>query len=227
MSVFQALHDVMKRRKNNAFTAPLTLESPAGSPDLTLRTMDAADQEEWGRLRSVNERWLAPWESSDPHGAEPLTFKSWVNRQREEEREGTSIIFLMEHEGEIVGQISLGAIYPGPMRTGIIGYWIDEDHAGRGLTPLAVAMLADWALLDPTGPQLHRLEIDIVPENERSRRVVQKVGAKYEGVRRQYMYVHGEWRDHESYSLLDTDAPQGFVRRLLGDTPGESLYNLS
>lgn len=154
----------MKRRRNSAFTAPLTLKSPAGSPDLTLRTMDAADQEEWGRLRSVNERWLAPWESSDPHGTEPLTFKSWVNRQREEEREGTSIIFLMEHEGEIVGQISLGAIYPGPMRTGIIGYWIDEDHAGRGLTPLAVAMLADWALLDPTGPQLHRLEIDIVPE---------------------------------------------------------------
>ena len=114
----------MKRRRNSAFTAPLTLKSPAGSPDLTLRTMDAADQEEWGRLRSVNERWLAPWESSDPHGTEPLTFKSWVNRQREEEREGTSIIFLMEHEGEIVGQISLGAIYPGPMRTGIIGYWI-------------------------------------------------------------------------------------------------------
>lgn len=123
----------MKRRRNSAFTAPLTLKSPAGSPDLTLRTMDAADQEEWGRLRSVNERWLAPWESSDPHGTEPLTFKSWVNRQREEEREGTSIIFLMEHEGEIVGQISLGAIYPGPMRTGIIGYWIDEDHAGGDL----------------------------------------------------------------------------------------------
>lgn len=98
---------------------------------------------------------------------------------------------------------------------------------GGDLRRSPVAMLADWALLDPTGPQLHRLEIDIVPENERSRRVVQKVGAKYEGVRRQYMYVHGEWRDHESYSLLDTDVPQGFVHRLLGDTPGESLHNLS
>lgn len=161
-----------------------------------------------------------------PHGTEPLTFKSWVNRQREEEREGTSIIFLMEHEGEIVGQISLGAIYPtyahrnhrlldrrGSCRAGT--YAARRGHARR----LGVA--------DPTGPQLHRLEIDIVPENERSRRVVQKVGAKYEGVRRQYMYVHGEWRDHESYSLLDTDVPQGFVHRLLGDTPGESLHNLS
>ena len=113
------------------------------------------------------------------------------------------------------------------MRTGIIGYWIDERYAGRGLTPLAVAMVCDWALQMPTGPRLHRMEIDLVPENERSRAVARKVGARYEGVKKRYMYINGIWRDHESYSLLAEDAPQRFVHRLLFDTPSEKPHKLS
>lgn len=227
MSVMQAIRRRLNRRTGNAYEAPVVLESPDGAPQLTLRTMNFDDQYEWDRLRANNERWLAPWESADPQGGEPMTFRGWIARQREEERKGTSIILVMEHGGELIGQISLGAIYEGPMRTGIVGYWVDERHAGNGFTPLAVAMLADWALLEPAGPLLHRLEIDIVPENERSRRVVQKVGATFEGVRRKYMYVRGEWRDHESYSLLAADAPHGFVNRLFFDTPSESAHNLS
>ncbi len=125
------------------------------------------------------------------------------------------------------------------MRTGIIGYWIDERHAGRGLTPLAVAMVCDRALQMPTGPRLHRMENDRGPENERSRAVVRTGGARYEGVKTRYMYIryegvktrymyiNGIWRDHESYSLLAEDAPQGFVRRLLSDTPSEKPHKLS
>lgn len=71
------------------------------------------------------------------------------------------------------------------------------------------------------------MEIDLVPENERSRAVVRKVGARYEGVKKRYMYINGIWRDHESYSLLAEDAPQGFVRRLLSDTPSEKPHELS
>ena len=42
---------------------------------------------------------------------------------------------------------------------------------------MALAMLADWALGDPFGPALHRLEIAILPDNARSLAVVRKVGA--------------------------------------------------
>ena len=86
--------------------------------------------------------------------------------------------------------------------------------------PMAVALLADWAMFDPTGPRLHRMEIDILPENKRSRAVARKVGATLEGVRRAYMYVNGQWRDHESYVLMTEDAPNGFTARLMtGNSP--------
>ena len=57
--------------------------------------------------------------------------------------------------------------------------------------------------------------------------MARKVGARYEGVKKRYMYINGIWRDHESYSLLAEDAPQGFVHRLLFDTPSEKPHKLS
>jgi ribosomal-protein-alanine N-acetyltransferase len=115
----------------------------------------------------------------------------------------------------IVGQISLGAISYGSMRTAVMGYWVDQRYAGRGITPMAAALLADWALRDASGPRLHRLEIAILPQNERSKRVVNKIGAHYEGVRRRYMFIRGQWRDHETYSLLEDDTVLGFVTDLV------------
>ncbi|MEE1297082.1 MAG: GNAT family protein [Bifidobacterium sp.] len=226
MFIWQSIRDAMHRSPRDAFHTPLRLEGPDGT-SFALRTMTAEDELEWDAVRSRNVEWLDPWESNDPMRHELVSFSQWIAMQRREERDGSSIVLVMEFEGRIVGQISLGAVFRGAMRTGIIGYWIDEQYAGRGLTPLAVAMLCDWALLDADGPRLHRMEIDIVPENQRSRRVVQKVGAQYEGLRRQYMYIHGQWRDHESYSLVEQDAPGGFTRRLMGDTPSEPFHDLS
>lgn len=94
---------------------------------------------------------------------------------------------------------------------------VDERCAGRGYAPMAVTLLADWAMFDPSGPQLHRVEIDLLPENERSRKVALKVGASYEGMRKAYMFVNGQWRDHESYALLPEYAPNGFTARLMGE----------
>lgn len=82
------------------------------------------------------------------------------------------------------------------------------------LPPMAVALLADWALTDPFGPVLHRLEIAILPDNARSLAVVRKVGAHHEGLRERYMYVNGQWRDHVTFALLAEDAGQGFANRL-------------
>lgn len=227
VTIFRTLCDAMRRDAPNALRTPLTLLAPADAPAIRLRTMTAADEAEWDQVRIRNAAWLEPWDSNDPERHRPVTFPQWIRMQRRDERSGSAIVFVVEYGGRIVGQISLGAIMLGAMRSGIIGYWIDHDYAGRGFTPLAVAMLADWAMLDPDGPRLHRVEIDLVPQNGRSRRVVEKVGARYEGIRRKYMYINGHWRDHESYSLLADDAPDGFTRRLLGDTPGERVSSLS
>ncbi|KAB8292644.1 GNAT family N-acetyltransferase [Bifidobacterium avesanii] len=200
----------------NALNVPERIEAPAGFAQITLRPVREDDQEDWNDVRWGNREWLAPWESGNPVGGKPLSFNAWVRRMREDEAAGCGVVFLIEYQMQIVGQVSLGAISYGALRSGMVGYWVSQRYAGHGFAPLAVAMLADWAFHDPTGPGLHRIEIAILPENHRSKRVVAKLGLVDEGLKRSYMYVNGRWRDHESYSLLADDCAGSVTDRLRG-----------
>lgn len=215
VSVFQTIRHAFAPADPNAIRVPVVLHAPAGAVPITLRTMTADDEDAWNEVRWRNDDWLRPWESGDPMHGHGITFNQWLVMQRRNEERGCGIVLLIEHRMRIVGQISIGAITYGAMRTGIVGYWVSQDVAGHGIAPTALAMLADWAMGDPTGPRLHRLEIAILPENARSLAVVRKVGARPEGLRANYMYVAGRWRSHETFSLLAEDMGAGFTARLL------------
>ncbi|KAB5608179.1 N-acetyltransferase [Bifidobacterium jacchi] len=216
VSVFHHLRAAFRHDPQPLLRVPSVIRA-VGVPDapIMLRPLAADDEEEWCEVRWRNDEWLSPWESGDPMHGPGISYNEWMQRLRADEQAGRGATFVIEHRMRIVGQISLGAICYGSMRTGTIGYWMDERCAGHGFAPLAVAMLADWAMHDDSGPRLHRLEIAMLPVNDRSRRVAEKVGAAYEGMRRAYMYVNGEWRDHRVYALLAGDAPRGFAARLM------------
>src|SRR5690606_33962037 len=77
-------------------------------------------------------------------------------------------------------------------------------------TPTAVALATDhWFF----GMGLHRMEICMRPENAPSLRVVQKLGFRYQGLRRRYIHNNGDWRDHVCVVLLVAEVPQGALRR--------------
>jgi len=98
-----------------------------------------------------------------------------------------------------------------------IGYWVAERFAGLGATPTAVALATDHCFF-ATG--LHRMEICIRPENAASLRVVQKLGFRYEGLRRRFIHINGDWRDHFCFALVVEEVPQGVLRRWrAGDAP--------
>ena len=117
----------------------------------------------------------------------------------------------------LVGLVSLGGVQLGSVLSGAVGYWVDRREAGRGLTPTAVAMVTDWAF---RGLGLHRVEVNIRPENEASLRVVQKLGLREEGLRRAYLHVDGDWRDHRSFAVTAEEVPEGLLTRWLDTRPG-------
>ena len=49
--------------------------------------------------------------------------------------------------------------------------------------------------------RLHRLEICIVPRNDNSRRVMEKLAIREEGVARRYLEINGTWEDHVRYGI--------------------------
>ena len=60
---------------------------------------------------------------------------------------------------------------------------------------------------------LHRLEASVRPENHASRRVVEKLGFRDEGLRRRQLHIDGAWRDHLCYALTVEEVPDRLMTR--------------
>ena len=154
---------------------------------------------------------IPPWEATRPRvetdGPLP-TFFEMVRYYNKEARELRSISLAIWRKSEgseqFIGQITLGGIIFGAYRGGHIGYWIDQRYANRGYTTRAVKALTNFAF---TELQLHRIEINLRPENGASRKVAEKSGYTFEGVRQRYLHIAGDWRDHLSFVA---ENPQNF-----------------
>jgi ribosomal-protein-alanine N-acetyltransferase len=179
--------------------------------EVVLRPLRLRDARAWRRLRADNAAWLAPWEATSPDPDTPLRgFASMVRQGHRSAREGTGLPLAIEVEGRLVGVVSLSGVVWGSMRGGSIGYWVDRAVAGRGIVPTAVALLTDHCFLELG---LHRVEINIRPENTASLRVVAKLGFRDEGLRRSYLHIDGDWRDHRTFALTADEVPGGLLPR--------------
>ncbi|MDO5712678.1 MAG: GNAT family protein, partial [Micrococcales bacterium] len=127
--------------------------------------------------------------------------------------------FVIEVDGRLAGQMHLFGIGWGALRGGAAGYWVARHMAGRGIAPLCLAGLVDHAIY---GLGLHRVEVNIRPENLASLRVVDKLGFRCEGLRVGYLHIDGAWRDHRTYALTSEDlAGVSLVKRWRhGQRPG-------
>ena len=181
-----------------------------------LRPLRQRDSREWRSVRARNADWLRPWEATSPEPVldAPPTYAAMVRRLRTEAREGRTMPFVITFGGDLVGQLTVGGISWGSLRSAHIGYWVDRRVAGRGIMPTAVAMATDHCFA--TG--LHRIEINIRPENVASRRVVEKLGFRPEGLRPRYLHIDGDWRDHLSFALTAEEVPGGLVARWIAQS---------
>lgn len=180
--------------------------------DVILRPYRRSDARQWAEVRQFNERWLRPWEVTPPGSwAEtnsPAAFRMVRRAFVAAVRAGESMPFaICLGPDRLVGHIGLGNIVRRAFSSAYCGYWIDSRVAGRGIMPTALALLVDHAF---NVARLHRVEVNIRPENKASRRVVEKLGFREEGYHPRYMYIDGAWRDHIGYALTWEDvAPAG------------------
>ena len=199
-------------------------ETPAGEA-LVLDPLRRRDKPAWLEVRARNTEWLGPWEATSPE-AEPhqISFSGLVRHYNREAKAGRMLPFTIRREGRLVGQMVLFGLSWGSLLSAAAGYWVDERVAGRGIAPTALALAGDHAL-GTLG--LHRLEVNIRPENARSLAVVRKLGFRDEGLRAAYLHISGGWRDHRTFALTTEDlGGRSLVERLhsnhtshIGDTP--------
>ncbi|GAA5032300.1 GNAT family N-acetyltransferase [Microbacterium fluvii] len=157
-----------------------------------------------------NRSWLRPWEATSPDGVISLDMRGSIRRLLQQYRDGQGVPFVMLWDDEVVGTLNVWGIARGSLASATIGYWVAERFAGRGITPAAVALATDICFRELN---LHRMEICIRPENAASLRVVEKLGFRYEGMRRRYIHIDGDWRDHYTFALVREEVPEGVLRR--------------
>ncbi|WP_065570107.1 GNAT family N-acetyltransferase [Microbacterium oleivorans] len=167
-----------------------------------------------------NRSWLRQWEATSPDGPVSLDMRSGVRRLLQQYRDGSGVPFVMEYDGEVAGQLNVWGIARGSLSSATIGYWVSERFAGRGITPTSVALATDVCFEDL---RLHRMEICIRPENAKSLRIVEKLGFRYEGLRRRYIHIDGDWRDHYAFALVRDEVREGVLNRwLAGRAPADA-----
>jgi ribosomal-protein-alanine N-acetyltransferase len=171
-----------------------------------LRPYRRGDAKAWSETRRANEAWLARWEPT-PYGSweelnSPAAFRSVHADLRRAARHGSAMPFAVCYENALVGQLTLGNIVRRAFCSGYAGYWIDSRVAGRGIIPTALALAVDHAF---AAGGLHRIEVNIRPENMPSRRVVEKLGFRQEAYHERYLHIDGDWRDHIGYAMTTED----------------------
>lgn len=185
----------------------------------TIRPIRVRDARALERELSQNRGWLRQWEATNPHGPMNFDVRGSIRSLQQNARAGLGLPFVIELDGRLAGQLNVSNMAYGSLSTATIGYWVSERFAGRNATPTAVALATDHCFFTVG---LHRMEICIRPENEPSLRVVEKLGFRYEGLRRRYIHINGDWRDHFCFALTVDELPQGVLRRWLDGKAPES-----
>ncbi len=169
---------------------------------VVLRSLTEEDFPAWHEVRTRCAEWLLRWEPR-PKGAPPPSedrpsFAARCGIRERERHLGTGYGFGIFVGERFAGEVTLSSIQRGPFQMGFIGYWIDEALAGRGLVPEAVVVTLRFAF---EAISLHRVEISIIPRNSASRRVVEKLGIREEGVAQRFLEIDGVWEDHVRYGI--------------------------
>lgn len=151
---------------------------------------------------TTNRDHLEPWEPARPEGFYTRAF--WevrLEQNRDEYVAGTSMRLFGElrSTGELVATCNLSNVVRGAFQACHLGYALAEKQQGQGLMLEALSAALPYAF-EHLG--LHRIMANYQPHNERSGRLLRRLGFVVEGYARDYLYIDGAWRDHILTALM-------------------------
>jgi ribosomal-protein-serine acetyltransferase len=162
-----------------------------------LRLLEEADAQELYRLTDANRAYLArwmPWASGQTLEGTLEFIRLTIRQATSNDGFQAAVI----SEGAIIGIAGFhGVNWPHGSTT--IGYWLAEEHQGRGLMTRAVRTLVGHAF---GAWGLHRVEIRAATDNHRSRAIPERLGFRQEGVQREAERIGDRYYDLAVYGLL-------------------------
>lgn len=176
------------------------------TPRLVLRLARPGMQAAMARFLVENypghlDRW------SPPPAAGFFTARFWTERLSisvDEFMSDRAVRFVLQArgaplEGEILGTCNYTNIVRGAFHACHLGYQVSRRHEGQGLMSEALRSANGYMF---ASMRLHRIMANFRPENDRSRRLLERLGFAREGLARDYLFIDGAWRDHVLTALV-------------------------
>ena len=161
-----------------------------------------------------NREHHAQWSPLVPK--EYFTEKYWRERLRSareefKRRESLRLVFFRRNQkdGRVLGTCNFTNFIRGPFQACYLGYMLDKEAVGRGLMHEALTAAIRYVFDEL---RLHRIMANYMPRNERSGRVLRRLGFSVEGYARDYLLIAGRWEDHILTALTNTKLEPDKVR---------------
>ncbi len=169
-----------------------------------VRLLEMEDAQDLLDLRLRNREFLAPWVPRRPG------IRYTLDEQEAE------LAFALEsaasdrayHFGiftpaaELVGTITLANVARGAWQNATVGYFVDEEHNGRGYVTQAIRLVTSLAFDEL---RLHRVQGGVMSRNPASMRALEKAGYRREGLSLRYLHINGIWEDHVMFAITQED----------------------
>jgi [ribosomal protein S5]-alanine N-acetyltransferase len=182
--------------------ADLTLHAASPFGGLRMRPPHMLDYSQWSQLRANSRRFLQPWEPIWP--TDDLTRSAFRRRITRYNRditrdEGYPFFIFSTSDDQLLGGLNLTNIRRGAASMAVLGYWMGEAYAGKGIMSAAVQAIAPMAhkVLG-----IRRIEAACLPSNAASVRLLEKAGFVQEGLGKDYLLINGEWCDHLLFARI-------------------------
>ena len=120
----------------------------------------------------------------------------WIKHCEKERTQKKGYTYAMEHDGALIGAISL---YPRTEGVAEMGYWLGKPYWGQGFTTEAAKLVLEEAF---KSLKLHKIYANHHPKNPASGEVMKKLGMKYEGLLREHVKAKGKYWDLVYYGIL-------------------------
>lgn len=161
-----------------------------------------------------NRAHLAAWSPPHPPGFYSEEFWRWrLEESRNEYVADQSLRLAMlardDPEGAVLGTVNFTQFVRGPFQACSLGYGIDYRHQGQGLMHEALTAAIEYVF---GRLAMHRIAANYIPTNERSARLLERLGFEKEGFARSYLYIDGAWRDHVLTALTNHSLTSPGVR---------------
>lgn len=124
-------------------------------------------------------------------------YRDYLRRSRRKNQE--SFFVCLAGSGELAGVINVNEIVRYSFQSAYLGYYAFIPHAGCGLMREGLCAVVNICFRELN---LHRLEANIQPANERSLALIRSLGFRQEGLSRRYLKIAGRWQDHERWAVL-------------------------